>query len=205
MKNFIEVGKTEEEQAEQVKKWIKDNTLQIIIGISLGFGGIFGLNYYNQYQHDQALKSRNYYLSIVANPNNTHAIEALKTEHSGSTYVDLMTLLLAKNAVSKGDYQQALDYLMPLIDNEDEFIMHNVKLRVASIYLEMNKPDEALSVLGNYKNKTFSTFYDDLKGDIFLVQGKVEMAKKYYQSAFKQLHDNSKLKNLIQIKFNDLN
>ena len=34
MKNFIEVGKTEEEQAEQIKKWIKGNALQIIAGVA---------------------------------------------------------------------------------------------------------------------------------------------------------------------------
>ena len=27
MKNFIEVGKTEEEQVEQIKKWIKENSM----------------------------------------------------------------------------------------------------------------------------------------------------------------------------------
>ena len=33
MKNFIEVGKTEDEQAQQIKKWIKENALQIVVGI----------------------------------------------------------------------------------------------------------------------------------------------------------------------------
>ena len=45
MKNFIEVGKTEDEQAEQIKKWIKENGPQIIAGIVLGLGGIWGLSY----------------------------------------------------------------------------------------------------------------------------------------------------------------
>jgi predicted negative regulator of RcsB-dependent stress response len=40
MKNFIEVEKTDEEQAEQIKKWIKENALQIIMGVSLGLGGL---------------------------------------------------------------------------------------------------------------------------------------------------------------------
>ncbi|MBE8157839.1 MAG: hypothetical protein HAW59_00340 [Betaproteobacteria bacterium] len=46
MKNFIEIGTTEEQQVEQIKQWIKENGLQIIIGISLGLGSIWGWNYF---------------------------------------------------------------------------------------------------------------------------------------------------------------
>jgi predicted negative regulator of RcsB-dependent stress response len=86
MKNFIEVEKTDEEQAEQIKKWIKENALQIIIGVSLGLGGLWGFDYYKGQQHQQDLQARGYYLSVVANPSNTDALKALKENHAQSTY-----------------------------------------------------------------------------------------------------------------------
>ncbi len=58
MKNFIEVGKTEDEQAQQIKKWIKENGLQIVVGISLGLGGIWGLGAYKTYQNEQSIQAR---------------------------------------------------------------------------------------------------------------------------------------------------
>ena len=50
MKNFIEVGKTDEERTEQVKQWVKENGLQIIIGVVFGLSAIWGWDYYQDYQ-----------------------------------------------------------------------------------------------------------------------------------------------------------
>ena len=69
MKNFIEVGKTEDEQAEQIKKWLKENGPQIIAGIVMGLSGIWGFDYYNNYQSEQTINARSAYLSVVSNPN----------------------------------------------------------------------------------------------------------------------------------------
>ena len=45
MKNFIEVHKTEDEQTEQIKKWIKENGGQIIAGVVMGLSAIWGFDY----------------------------------------------------------------------------------------------------------------------------------------------------------------
>jgi predicted negative regulator of RcsB-dependent stress response len=95
MKNFIEVEKTDEEQAEQIKKWIKENALQIIMGVSLGLGGLWGFDYYKGQQHQQDLQARGYYLSVVANPSNTDALKALKENHAQSTYAQQADLIMA--------------------------------------------------------------------------------------------------------------
>ena len=205
MKNFIEVGKTDEEQAEQIKKWIKENALQIIIGVSLGLGGLWGFDYYKEHQHQQAVQARAYYLSVVASPNNADALKALKENHAQSTYAQQADLVMAKQAVSQSNYQDALNYLLPLTSSTNEFIAQNAKFRAANVYLEINDTDKALDVLGDNTNKAFGALYDHIKGDIYFAQNNINAAKKHYQSAISQLDADSKLMHLVQIKLNDLN
>ncbi|CAC9435646.1 hypothetical protein BSPLISOX_930 [uncultured Gammaproteobacteria bacterium] len=205
MKNFIEVEKTDEEQAEQIKKWIKENALQIIIGVSLGLGGLWGFDYYKGQQHQQDLQARGYYLSVVANPSNTDALKALKENHAQSTYTQQADFIMAKQAVNQGNYQDALNYLLPLTNSTNEFIAQNAKFKAANVYLEINDADKALDVLGDNTNKAFSALYDNIKGDIYFAQNNIKAAKEHYQSAISQLDKDSRLAPLVQIKLNDLN
>jgi len=99
MKNFIEVHKTEDEQAEQIKKWIKENGGQIIAGVVMGLSAIWGFDYYKNYQNEQSTQARSHYLSLVVNPNNTESFDKLQNNYTGSGYVDQSSLLMAKNAV----------------------------------------------------------------------------------------------------------
>ena len=50
MKNFIEISDSEEEQVDKIKKWWDANGKQIIAGAVLGLAGVFGWNYYVDYQ-----------------------------------------------------------------------------------------------------------------------------------------------------------
>ncbi|SFV87000.1 Mlr7403 protein [hydrothermal vent metagenome] len=205
MKNFIEVGKTEDEQAEQIKKWLKENLPYIVIGITLGLGGIWSFNYYEVAQQKKAIEARGNYLSIVANPSDTKSLDALKAQDENGTYMQQAELVLAQQAVAKSDYQGAIDYLLPLTKSTNEFIMHNAKIRTASVYLEMKKLDQALAILGDNTNKAFGTLYDYIRGDIYFAKNDFDTAKKHYQLTLSQLPRDSKLANLIQIKLNDLN
>ena len=65
--------------------------------------------------------------------------------------------------------------------------------------------DQALSILGVDENPAFSALYNHTKGDIYLAQNNIDSAKKHYQLALAQLSTDSELRNLIQIKLNDLN
>jgi len=203
MKNFIEVGKTEEEQAEQIKKWLKNNLPYIIVGIALGLSGIWGFDYYQTQQYKKAIQARDNYLAIVVNANNTEALAALKQDENG-TYAQQAELVLAQKAVVKGDYQGAIAYLLPLTKSKDEFLMHNAKLRAAAVYLELKKLDEALALLDDNSNAAFGALYDNIKGDVYFAKGDFDAAKKHYQSVFAQLPKESKLLNLVQIKLSDL-
>ena len=133
------------------------------------------------------------------------ALTTLQSDHTDSGYAQQSILMMAKHAVSAGNYQQALEHLSPLLKSENEFIAHTAKLRSAAIYLQIGSYDQALSTLDADENSVFSALYNHTKGDISLAQNNIDSAKKYYQLALGQLSTDSELRALIQIKLNDLN
>ena len=204
MKNFIEVGKTEDEQAQQIKKWIKENGLQIVVGISLGLGGIWGLGAYKTYQNEQSVQARSLYLN-TASTDNVAAFEALSASHSDSGYTQQAGLMLAKNAVRKQDYESALQHLSTLVNTDNDLIAIVANMRIASIQLEMGKFKEAIGTLDSKLPGEFNGLYSQLKGDIYVADNQIDKAKEQYKLALSQISRDSELQSLISIKLADLN
>ena len=205
MKNFIQISDTEEEQVDKIKKWWNSNGKQIIAGAAIGLAGVFGWNYYNDYQDNQALNARTLYLNYAADSNNVGAYNKLINEHPSSSYTDQATLLMAKYLFDAGNYSLALDAIKPLISNQSIIISSTAVLRVASIYLQLGQHDEALSTLNIESGEGFSGLIYNLTGDVYLDLGNSDEAKKYYLLAIENITENSNLTQLIQIKIDDLN
>ena len=205
MKNFIEVSDSEEEQVDKLKKWWDSNGKQIIAGAVLGLAGIFGWNYYVDYQDSQALNARALYLSYASDSANIGAYDKLIKDHSSSSYADQGTLIMAKYLFDAGNYSLALDAIEPLLSREDSVIASTAALRTASLYLELGQHQEALDVLNLENANGFSGLFYNLAGDIYLDLGNSEEARNNYALAIENVTENSSLSQLIQIKLNDLN
>ena len=204
MKNFIEISDSEEEQVDKIKKWWDANGKQIIAGAVLGLAGVFGWNYYVDYQDSQALNARSLYLSYLSYSANVGAYDKLIKDHSSSSYADQGTLLMAKYLFDAGNYSLALDALKPLTTRENSVIASTAILRSASLHLELGQHEEALSVLNIENVEGFSGLFYNLAGDVFLDLGNIEEAKKNYTLAIDNITENSSLTQLIQIKLDDL-
>jgi predicted negative regulator of RcsB-dependent stress response len=205
MKNFIEVSDSEEEQVDKLKKWWDSNGKQIIAGAVLGLAGIFGWNYYVDYQDSQALNARALYLSYASDSANIGAYDKLIKDHSSSSYADQGTLIMAKYLFDAGNYSLALDAIEPLLSREDSVIASTAALRTASLYLELGQHQEALDVLNLENANGFSGLFYNLAGDIYLDLGNSEEARNNYALAIENVTENSSLSQLIQIKLDDLN
>ena len=205
MKNFIEVSDSEEEQVDKLKKWWDSNGKQIIAGAVLGLAGIFGWNYYVDYQDSQALNARALYLSYASDSANIGAYDKLIKDHSSSSYADQGTLTMAKYLFDAGNYSLALDAIEPLLSREDSVIASTAALRTASLYLELGQHQEALDVLNLENANGFSGLFYNLAGDIYLDLGNSEEARNNYALAIENITENSSLSQLIQIKLDDLN
>ncbi len=204
MKNFIEVGKTEDEQEQQIKKWLKDNVPQIIAGITLGLGGIWGLDTYKVYQSQQSIDARALYLQTAFN-NDSNTFEQLNTDHANSGYAQQATLMLAKAAAKSGNYTQALSQLTPLVNDENSLLANIANMRIASIQLEMGNFKAAIDTLDSKESGEFNGLYNQLKGDIYVADNQIDQAKTHYKLALTQISRDSELQSLINIKLADLN
>jgi predicted negative regulator of RcsB-dependent stress response len=205
MKNFIEISDSEEEQVDKLKKWWDSNGKQIIAGAVLGLAGIFGWNYYVDYQDSQALNARALYLSYASDSANVGAYDKLIKDHPSSSYSDQATLLMAKYLFEAENYSLALDALKPLMSRENSVIASTAALRSASLYLELGQHQEALAVLNMENANEFSGLFYNLSGDVYLDLGNNEEARNSYTLAIENITDNSSLSQLIQIKLDDLN
>jgi predicted negative regulator of RcsB-dependent stress response len=205
MKNFIEISDSEEEQVDKLKKWWDSNGKQIIAGAVLGLAGIFGWNYYVDYQDSQALNARALYLSYASDSANVGAYDKLIKDHPSSSYSDQATLLMAKYLFEAENYSLALDALKPLMSRENSVIASTAALRSASLYLELGQHQEALAVLNMDNANEFSGLFYNLAGDVYLDLGNNEEARNSYALAIENITDNSSLSQLIQIKLDDLN
>ena len=205
MKNFIEISDSEEEQVDKLKKWWDSNGKQIIAGAVLGLAGIFGWNYYVDYQDSQALNARALYLSYASDSANVGAYDKLIKDHPSSSYADQATLLMAKYLFEAKNYSLSLDALKPLMSRENSVIASTAALRSASLYLELGQHQEALAVLNMDNANEFSGLFYNLAGDVYLDLGNNEEARNSYALAIENITDNSSLSQLIQIKLDDLN
>ena len=205
MKNFIEISDSEEEQVDKLKKWWDSNGKQIIAGAVLGLAGIFGWNYYADYQDSQALNARALYLSYASDSANVGAYDKLIKDHPSSSYADQATLLMAKYLFEAENYSLALDALKPLMSRENSVIASTAALRSASLYLELGQHQEALAVLNMDNAYEFSGLFYNLAGDVYLDLGNNEESRNSYALAIENITDNSSLSQLIQIKLDDLN
>ena len=205
MKNFIEISDSEEEQVDKLKKWWDSNGKQIIAGAVLGLAGIFGWNYYVDYQDSQALNARALYLSYASDSANVGTYDKLIKDHPSSSYSDQATLLMAKYLFEAENYSLALDALKPLMSRENSVIASTAALRSASLYLELGQHQEALAVLNMDNANEFSGLFYNLAGDVYLDLGNNEEARNSYALAIENITDNSSLSQLIQIKLDDLN
>ena len=205
MKNFIEISDSEEEQVDKLKKWWDSNGKQIIAGAVLGLAGIFGWNYYVDYQDSQALNARALYLSYASDSANVSAYDKLIKDHPSSSYADQATLLMAKYLFEAENYSLALDALKPLMSRENSVIASTAALRSASLHLELGQHQEALAVLNMDNANEFSGLFYNLAGDVYLDLGNNEEARNSYALAIENITDNSSLSQLIQIKLDDLN
>lgn len=186
---------TEDQQVAALKKWWKENSTSLIVGAFVGVSGLFGWRYYIDQNQNHLVQASDLYMQVaqsvmlnavddkVNDINNT-----LINEYSNTPYAALSSLALAKAEYEKGNVDAAAQQLTSATKNATDDVTKQIaNLRLASIYLEQKKYDEASALLNMAHDEAFGAHYEELKGDIHMAKGEVDQARAAYDKAISLL------------------
>ncbi|HPY41517.1 MAG TPA: tetratricopeptide repeat protein [Thiolinea sp.] len=203
---MIDYNKTDEEQAEDIKAWWKENGISVVAGIGLAVAALFGWEYWQKHQIAQMESASTLYSSVQTSADDaatTKSIQELQSEYAKSPYAALATLETAKKHAEKGEYEPAATALRWVIDNTKEPDLKNIaSVRLARVLAGAGKYDEALKLASQTYGTAYESVLEEIKGDIYSAQNKVEDARKAYERAMVATKNGST--ELIKIKLDNL-
>lgn len=202
--------RTEEEQAEALKKWWRENGIFIVAGIVIGITAIFGWRGYNNHLAQQAEAASTLYEQMLvasrADDSENVGVYANRIidDYQSSSYAVFAHLMLAKLTAEAGELDQAETHLRWVLENNtNEEFQHIARLRLARVLIAADKLDIAANTLNVSDTGDFSASYDELRGDIFVKQNKTEEARQAYQKALANTVAEGG-QSILQMKLDDL-
>jgi len=188
----------EEQQLEAIKKWWKENSTNIIGGIVLGAAAIFGWRYYGDVQSNHMLQASSIYEQVKTSAINNAELDKqqvrvndLMAEYADTPYASLSAFAFTKQLLQNNDIvkaQQQLDWVIQHADEESFKVI--ARLRQARLFFMAKQYDQALTLLSIEYPLSFAALYEELKGDIYLAQGKQAEARAAYEKASLVVNDN---------------
>lgn len=203
---MIDYNKTDDEQAEEIKNWWKENGVSVIAGVALAIAALFAWEYWQKYQITQMETASTLYTTTqtTADPAiATKNLEQLQSEYAKSPYASLASLDTAKQQAEKGEYEPAIAALRWVIAHSQDPDLKNIaSVRLARVLASTGQYDEALSLTSQTYAASYESVLEEIKGDIYSAQNKVEDARKAYERAILAAKNGSN--ELIKIKLDNL-
>ena len=199
--------KTDQEKAEEIKKWWKENGTSVIAGVALAIAGIFGWQQWQSQQKSSSEEASALYAK-ASKKLDQESLSTLRRDHSSSPYATLSALATAKHAADKGDDALAITELNWVTNNTaDQNLKEIAQIRLIRLHLSLKQPEKAAAQLSNTFSKAYTSLVDELKGDLLALQNKPKEAAKAYQKA---ILSNSNIPNAtppryLKMKLDNLN
>jgi len=211
---------TDEEQLESLKRWWKENGMQLVLIVALSVGGWYA---WQQWQGNKKARSEMgslIYIEMmdIASQAPLSALldeqrevvveksEILKNDYANTQYAHYAGLLLAKLAVAEKRLDDAAEELQTVIDNtEGEELSYIAKMRLARLEMGRKNYPQALHLLEGDTPPAILPGVAELRGDIHLFAGDQSAARAAYQSALDALgSDDQRLRALLELKLNQV-
>lgn len=181
---------TDDERVEEIKKWWKENGKSLVVGVVLGLSILFGWKAWKDYRVTQGMNASAVYaqLSAALNQGNDKLaqgqLDDLVKNYSSTPYAVMASMAVAKHKVDKKDLAGARTHLQWAHDHAgDDETRHLARLRLARVILALGDAAAALQLVSNVNAGEFASSYEELKGDIYIKQGKTAEAYAAYKKA----------------------
>lgn len=199
----MDIYRSEEEQIEQLKKLWRQYGMPIIIGVVLALAFSYGWHYWQNKQEAYREQASTIYLQMLASADTRDEQAKLLIAHYSKTpYASIAAMQLAKQAVEKGDLQEAQARLNWVIKHShDKALEQLAVLRSARIYIAQAKPQLALTLLAKHPYVVYAAYTAEVRGDALLALGKKQEARQSYAEALKLLPNLDNTRPLLQMKY----
>ena len=207
----MSVYETEAEQLEAIKKWLKDNGASIVVGLTIGFGGLFGWRAWQdhndylaesasvEYQQIMSLLQRN---DVETASNRTNELLTVQAE---SPYAAMAAMAMARARVNAGKLPAAEHHLRWVTTHASGPELRQLaRLRLARLLLAQQQPDQALALMSEQPDTGYQDSYQELRGDILLSKGDNEGARRAYLIALASMDPQVAAQSWLQMKLDEL-
>jgi predicted negative regulator of RcsB-dependent stress response len=161
---------TEEQQVEALKKWWKENSTSLIVGLFIGVSGLFGWRYYVDQNNFHAIQASDLYMQVMQaatlNTVDDKIIDInnkLINEFSDTPYAALSSLALAKSEYEKNNVDAAVAQLELAVKHASDDVTKQIaNLRLVKVYIEQDNYSAALTSLNMPHNAAYDAQYEEL-------------------------------------------
>ena len=182
---------TDQQQAARVRSWVRQYAPSAAVALAIGIGGYFGYDQWQARGEQQTAEASERFeeLRDILDSSNRDGAEELHqrllADFPESAYADHARLLMAKEYVDTTRPAMAAEELRELIaGTADSDLRQLARLRLARVYLYMDRPQDGLEVLeAGTPSDSWQPLTEDARGDLHRALGQVEKARTAYQAA----------------------
>lgn len=202
---------TEEEQIALLKKWIKEYSTVILVGLTLSAVTITGWRWWNARQQRILSEASSAYDEMLAaraqDDKTTTSVKAEKlfSDYDNTVYAQMAAMMMARDAVEDANYVEAEKKLQWIIDHSKFASFRQIaRIRMARVLLNEDKAQESLNLLSTVDDKTFSGVIDEVKGDAYVALKNNPEARKAYAAAISETPDADISRPVLRMKYDNL-
>lgn len=204
----------EYEQGEQVRQWLKENGIAIVVGVVLALVLIFGYRRWKAHEVNTELAAASQ-LALVQNgvqANDKQAIAAaqaaltnLQNKFPSTAYAAFASAAMAEYDIGKNNLKPAVEDLQWAVAHSKQPALKGLfSLRLARALLANDQAQQALTALDGIGAGDYTAVAAELRGDALLKLGKPDAARSAYQDALAKLDKDAPGRNAVQMKLDNL-
>ncbi len=174
--------KTDEEKAEEIKQWWKDNGSSVLAGIALAIAGTFGWQQWQAYQVTQSEEASALFSKISTGTaiDKAGTLDKLINDYGSTPYAAFAFLEKAKDAK---DSESAIAALRNATNSKEVNISRIATLRLARMLITEGELDQASNLLNKTLPSAYTSLVEELKGDLHLAKKELDQARQSYDRA----------------------
>jgi predicted negative regulator of RcsB-dependent stress response len=181
---------SDKEQWEQIRAWVRDNALSVILAVALVIAGFQGWRWWQGRLDARGVGASAAYTRVIEalekgdRTQGFTRLGELERDFPGSAYADQGKMLAARVYVEGNELDKAAHELETVATgSKDHELALVARLRLARVEVAQGKPDAALTTLNAVEPGAFAPRYAEVRGDIYYAKGDKPQALKEYRSA----------------------